>query len=105
MKKLFQPDTIESVWNNDIFSYIGNLLSDVSGLRQGEVLALETKNIFSEYIHIKHSFSAVDGLKSTKTGDKGDIPISPFVYSFHENLIKPEPDAYLFSIKGDRPLL
>lgn len=104
VKKLFQPDTIESVWNNDIFSYIGNLLSAVSGLRQGEVLALKTKNIFPEYIHIEHSFSAVDGLKSTKTGDKRDIPISPFIYSVLKNLIKPDPEAYLFSIKGDRPI-
>ena len=104
VKKIFSPDTIGEVWENDLFNYLGNLLSAVSGLRQGEILALKTKNVFPEYIHVEHSFSKVDSLKSTKTGDKRDIPISPHVYSLLENIMKPDPESYIFSFNGVRPI-
>jgi len=104
VKKLFSPDTVEKVWDNDIFCFTGNLLSALTGLRQGEVLAIRGMDIFPEYIHIEHSFNRTEGLKSTKTGDIRDIPISPFVYDLLLQMIKKNPEEYLFSFKGDKPI-
>jgi len=104
VKKLFNPDTLDEVWQNDPYTYTGILLAAVSGMRQGEILALRGKNIFPEYIHIENSFSRIEGLKTTKTGDTRDVPIAPFIQDVLNRLTKDDPELYLFSRMGDRPL-
>ncbi len=47
---------------------IGNMLAMSCGLRAGEVLAVQVRDIDTDRLHVRHSWSDRDGLKSTKTG-------------------------------------
>lgn len=47
---------------------IGNLLAMTTGLRAGEIVALQMRDVAEDRIHVRHSWSEQDGLKGTKTG-------------------------------------
>jgi len=47
-------------------AHIGNLLAMTTGLRAGEVLGQQVRDIGTNRLHIRHSWSNKDGLKSTK---------------------------------------
>jgi hypothetical protein len=43
IKLLFADDSLETVWDNQLKYFVGNMLPLVSGMRQGEILALLVK--------------------------------------------------------------
>ena len=102
--KLFSSNALEEIWNNDILCYVGNMLPALTGLRQGEVLAIRGKNVFPDYINIENSFSKIEGLKSPKTKATRIVPIPKILYEWLLKLKKESPDLYLFSFKGDKPI-
>jgi integrase len=104
IQTLFNPLNIEKLWSNDIICYTANLLASLTGLRQGEVLALRGKNIFSDYIRVENSYSKVEGLKSTKTKSNREVPMSNYLKVMLDRLIKDSPEDYVFSYKGDKPV-
>jgi integrase len=61
VKRLF-----EVTWTDER-SRIGNALAMSSGLRAGEVLGLQVRDIGEDRLHVRHSWSDMDGLKGTKT--------------------------------------
>jgi integrase len=63
-------------WNNKRV-YVGNLLSCLTGMRLGEVLALRLEDIEGCHINLMHSWSVIDALKTTKTRKSRQIPIYP----------------------------
>jgi integrase len=58
---------------------VGNLLAMTTGLRAGEVLALQVRDIGDDRIHVRHSWSERDGLKGTKTNTERTVPLLPAV--------------------------
>ncbi len=73
MKKLFTSGD----WHNHEGAKLAALLASQTGLRLGEVIALRVRDIDSDRIQVKHSYSTSDGLKSTKTGETRQVPIIP----------------------------
>jgi integrase len=65
--QLFFEDALQSKWNNDTFFYALNLLAATTGMRMGELQALQLHNVHEDRITIEHSWDRKYGLKSTKT--------------------------------------
>lgn len=58
---------------------LASLTAATTGLRAGEVAALQIEDIGVDRLHIRHSWSRSDGLKSTKTGESREVPLIPTV--------------------------
>ncbi len=56
---------------------LANILASVSGLRNGEILALQVQDIGEDRIYVRHNWSIKDGLKSPKNGLSREVPIFP----------------------------
>jgi len=54
---------------------LGNLLSMTTGLRAGEVLGLQIRDISNDRLYVRHSWGNKDSLKSTKTGVERTVPL------------------------------
>ena len=61
-------------WGSDI-AYLMNLLACTTGMRLGEVQALQPEDIKKDYILVQHSFDDKYGLKTTKTRQARAIPV------------------------------
>jgi len=60
------------------------LLAIVCGLRLGEIRALRLEDIENNLLQVRHSYSAVDGLKAPKNGQTRTVPLPSFL---HDKLI------------------
>ena len=60
-------------------SRVGNILAMCTGLRAGEILAIQVRDVEQDRLHVRHSWSILDGLKSTKTGKDRSVPLIPIV--------------------------
>jgi len=113
-RRVLTPIEAELVFKTkwkDQRSYIGNLLSITTGLRAGEVLALRKSDIGDKVLHIRHSWSTMDGLKSTKNGETRTVPLLPEVRTMLLDLLKENPhvssvpDPYIFyGLLPDKPM-
>jgi len=80
-RKLLNPASIKTVWNDNQVYYSASLLAAVTGLRLGEVLALKRSDLLPDHIHVAGSWKGKKyGLGKTKTKRVDDIPIPPFVH-------------------------
>jgi integrase len=106
------PQEAETVFNNrwkDARAYAGNILSLTTGLRSGEVLALRRSDIGDKVLHIRHSWSNMDGLKSTKNGEARKIPLLPAIRDKLMELLGENPhrvaDPFVFyGLLEDKPM-
>jgi hypothetical protein len=76
------------------------------GLRIGDIPALKVGHTGEEYPIIENSFSAIDGLKSTKADEDRVVPIIPAIPGAMLNLAKLNPNGsgYVFwGEKKERP--
>ena len=55
-------------------AWLGNILAMSTGLRAGEVLAVQVRDIDADRLHVRHSWGNLDGLKAPKTGEERDVP-------------------------------
>jgi integrase len=90
-------------------AYVGNLLSLTTGLRAGEVLALRKSDIGEKVLHIRHSYSTMDGLKSPKNGEERQVPLLPEIRDRLMELLGENPhkvdDPFIFyGLLEDKPL-
>jgi len=100
---------IFSVNWNDKRAYVGNLLACTTGLRSGEVLAIRKSDIGEKILNVVHSWSAFDGLKSTKTNEARKVPLLPEVREKLMELLAENPynseNPYIFyGLYEDRPV-
>jgi integrase len=87
-------------------SMLINLVAMTTGLRIGEILALKVENVGEEYLTIEKSFSAIDGLKSTKTEEDRVVPVIPAIRGAMLNLARFTPTGmamYFGAIKKTVP--
>ena len=61
-------------WANER-ARLGSILAMSTGLRAGEVLAVQVRDIDADRLHVRHSWSNLDGLKSPKTGEERVVPL------------------------------
>jgi integrase len=101
--KVFKAD-----WK-DKRAYAGNLLSLTTGLRAGEVLAIRKSDIEDRILNIRHSYSAMEGLKSPKNGETRRVPLLPEVRAELMELLSKNPhkvdEPYIFyGLLPDKPM-
>ncbi len=100
VKALFRNDNIIPVWDNNILHYTINLLAASTGMRMGEVQALQIQYVHKEYIGVFHSWSRKYGLKGAKWGSEREIPIPSKTSTYLSELITyspfKEPDDLVF---------
>lgn len=90
---------------------LGNLLAATTGLRAGEIVALQTEDIGDETLSVRHSWSEHDGLKSTKTNEERIVPVLSEVRDALRELARKNPHgwsetSFVFwsSARKDRPV-
>ncbi len=66
VKNLFLPDSLHSIWKGNLIHFTLNLLAVTTGMRMGEVLALQVSDFHYDYIEVNHSWDRKYGLKAPK---------------------------------------
>jgi integrase len=102
-RKLLNPSTITTVWNDNQVYYSASLLAAVTGMRLGEILAVKHSDLFPDHVHVAGSWDHEYGLGKTKTKRVDDIPIPQFVFDFIGSWL--EWEGFVFSFQtGARPV-
>jgi integrase len=63
-------------WDN-AKAKLANMLSMVTGMRHGEIMALQARDIGQDKIYVNHAYNHIDGLKTTKTNESRIVEL-PF---------------------------
>ena len=98
----------EVTWKDER-ARVANWLACLDGLRSGEVLAIRKSDIYDNYIHIRHSWSSMDKLKTTKTNEERKVNLYPEIKPALMKLLADNPhkvdDPFVFfSIYPDQPM-
>ena len=93
---------------DDERSRVGNLLAMTTGLRAGEVVALQAEDIKDDTLLVRHSWSFADGLKSPKNGEERVVPLLPQIRKELLNLLESNPygsQGFIFyGVHPDKPM-
>ena len=84
-------------WDNED-SKLANLLAMYTGMRAGEVQAVQLKDIHDNYIWVSHSYNKYNELVPTKNGECRPCPISK---DLHDAMITRAKSNPLYSILKD----
>lgn len=104
VRVLFGPGSLERVWRGDLLTYTANLLAATTGMRLGEIQALQRSQIGKHSLQVTHAWSRKYGRKSTKSGEERTVPLPPRVATCLAELPGGTPDWYVFSLSGERPV-
>ncbi len=91
----------EAEWRDERSKLI-NFIASQTGMRMGEIRALQIRDLVLNKIFVRHAWSRADGgLKCPKNGEEREIPLLPIVKEAIEDYLdnKPfitNPDALLF---------
>jgi integrase len=91
---------------------LANLLAAVTGLRAGEIKALRVQDIGRDCLYVRHSYSRIEGMKTTKNNEPRTVELPfPGVIRDLQNLAARNPhgadmDAFIFwaALKADKPI-
>ena len=101
--KLLNPKTIKKVWGGNRIHYAMNLLASKTGMRIGEIVALQKQYVFKDHILVAHTWDIKYGLKDTKNHKSREVPVSEDVYSLLFNLAKNHTEGdFIFSENGGK---
>jgi integrase len=93
-------DNIDKIWGGDLKHYAANLLSASTGMRIGEVQALQVQNTHQEYVSVIYNWNYKYGLKEPKWRSYRDIPIptktSKYLFQIIDSSPFQEPDDLVF---------
>jgi integrase len=87
VKTLFDPGTITEVWGKDLLFYAINILAATTGMRMGEVQALQRQYVFEDYIQIKHSWDRKYGMVAPKANSARAVSIPSYVSEILQQII------------------
>ena len=73
--------TFRAAWN-DNRAKLANMLSAVTGMRNGEILALRFQDLGNDCLYVQHSWNKADGMKPTKNNEARTVEI-PFPDLIH----------------------
>lgn len=74
VKKLFNARTIRNVWCGDRRNYTLNLLAASTGMRLGEIQALQVQHVDAGFLRVVHGWTRY-GLGEPKRGSRRAIPL------------------------------
>jgi integrase len=91
---------------------IANLLSSITGMRSGEVMALKVKDIGADCLYVQNAWNYVDQLKTTKNNKSRTVEIAfPYVIQKLIEIAKQNPwgvtpNSYVFwsEFHADQPM-
>lgn len=98
-KKILTKEIAELLFSvkwNDEKAELANLVSMLTGMRAGEILALRKQDLGKDCIYVNHSWNRREGLKSPKNGEER-IVFFPF-----ENITKKMLDLVACNPLGDK---
>ncbi len=108
-KKLITPDEVRALfdlrhvddyWDHRV-NYASNLLAATSGLRLGELQALQVEDLEENYIHVHRALERGGfGLKDTKTHNERYIPLPEETINALKDFIGDQETGYIFSMDG-----
>lgn len=86
---------------SDERSKIGCMIALTCGLRAGEILGLQIRDIAEQWLFIRHSWNELDKLKAPKNGMERRVPLIPYVHKMVDILVLHNPygnapDNYIF---------
>ncbi len=84
--EIFSLKNKDKYWDNE-FHFLFNLIAYTTGLRQGEILALQKCSIEDNYINVKYNWDRKYGLKSPKYNSNRIIPLPSFTKTCIDNYI------------------
>ena len=90
VKKLFARGD----WGQNPVNKLGNYAAMQTGLRMGELCSLRVIDVLQDRLRIDHSWSQVDGMKSTKTNESREVAIIPELANILLNHAKTTPHEY-----------
>ncbi|MCL2411463.1 MAG: tyrosine-type recombinase/integrase [Treponema sp.] len=110
-RKILTPSVASAVfrtpWKNER-AKLANMLASVTGMRSGEILALQFKDIGADCLYVSHSWNPIDKRKRTKNLEPRtvEIPFAGLIKGLFElvqqNPWGVNPDSYVFwSEKND----
>ena len=87
---------------------LASLVAMTTGLRAGEIAALTVDDIGDDRLHVRHSWSKSDGLKSPKTGETRSVPLLPAIRDQlrEQAALNPWGGSFVFwsTVREDRPV-
>ena len=108
IRELFLEDNINQVWERDPLHYTLNILSCATGMRMGEIQALQVGRVQPDYVQILQSWSRRYGLKPPKRNSMREIPVPGKVAQHLHELIDRFSDrdlkGFVFSLDGKTPV-
>ena len=113
-RQILTPELAAAVFRapwNDERARLANMLAAVTGLRAGEVQALQVKDFDRDCLYIKHSWNCRDGLKTTKNNESRTVEVFPEIIGELLSIAKVNPhgvgmESYVFwgERKADKPM-
>lgn len=82
-----------SPWENSMYR-LANLCSACTGMRIGEVQALQFRDIGGDRIYVRHNWARLEGLKCPKNGEEREIRVSKRIISELKALMHQNPYGY-----------
>jgi len=109
VRDLFRDEDVEQIWGGDQRHYTINLLSASTGMRLGEVLALQVQYVFDDYVTVMWSYRPPYGFREPKRNSRRTIPIPTKTSACLHELISCSPfqesgDLVFFGQERDIPI-
>jgi len=99
-RRLFDPESFNTMWDRSLFHYCLNILAGVTGLRLGEIQAIRWHCVHPDFVEINCSWDRKYGLKEPKAKSQRTVSIPGVVYDCFILLKKfdrlVEPDTIVF---------
>lgn len=89
-------------WKNPLHRLMC-ITASMTGMRIGEVLALQPCNVHEDRIDVRWNYSQTDGLRKTKGKYDRVVPISGYLYGLLSEQFPVNPEGFIFSGNGDKP--
>jgi integrase len=75
VKKLFREDRIDAIWEGDKKMFTAHLLMASTGLRLGELQALQVQDVREGSVHVVHAWERKAGVKAPKWDSTRIVPL------------------------------
>jgi len=99
IKMLFDPVSFSIVWKDRHDLHLINLLALTTGMRIGEIQALQVQDIHKDHVVVRHTWDQKYGLKSPKYDSSRLIPVANHVGELVQRFVENqglEGDQFIF---------